>query len=935
MQVDEEGAGDVGAHAFGPTLHATLTDDGNQKVWLTVVERTLVPSQVDVSSFMARMGELLGVEQPALVPIRLVDREADFCVVGYEAMPGAVPLQRRIEGTGSTAGLVARVAVEVARGLAHLHAKGRVHGGLAPGNIVLWRDGVSLWQHGLAVACSAKAIAPKFRALGGDVVAPEVRGGAPPAAVSDVYTWGAVVAALATDTVGSAALAAVEDGELDAGLLTPVIVAALSTDAAERPADGLAVLRAIAEAPMSSGSGPRMTREAELRELAGRYVEEVEGGGQGAAPREGGKSKRRQFRRTATELYPPGLEPIAGVMIAPDEPEPDPFTVPTDAVAPADVHQEEPERVPTPAPMQITARRIEDEPARRFNPDALTPPDGARLGDLEDPAARAAEETPVPAPPPAKVSPGGVSLPPLVVPTGMDDGFSGDSGRVPTPPPESIEPIPPPPAAPPLPAAPPPMGVNAPIPPPPMHDDMSPEDSGFGLSIPVPEALDSRLESAAGGPGDSMEEVVGALAAATSSPHLSTVDGVQAEVNPALEHDSDEAVLELELELPESPSGGTGRSSQTVRTPSVRVAGHTPAPIPAPVPPAEREPSKTLPTAGTDAKPAAPPQTTSGPSGPGSPIAVGERIQVDAEAFSRPKRAPNEGIAARPMRPTTDARGAGDSGVAPAEARGPRGSTMAALIGFGATILAVGLTVPVAQERGGLSVLLGQRAASAADTDGPRSDPAGGDANGDAGDGQTPPPAAPTTCPDDTTALPGGAPVCIDRGEHPGLREYPTTDVTHAEAAALCEAQGRRLCTAKEWRSACKGPSGRRQPYAGPRKSGHCNDALDGVPQALSRGGARETCVTPEGVFDLVGNAGEWVAGGAVLGGDATTTGASCQSRRKVPAETHDAAIGFRCCVTLAGAEEPAKGRSKGKAGAGGKAGRGTRKRKPSGKSAG
>ena len=861
MQIGEDAAPDVGGHAFGTTQNATLEDEGGRAVWLTVIERSLVPSQVDVSAFMARMGEFLGAEHPAVVPVRLVDREADFCVVGYEAMPGAVPLQRRIEGAGSTAGLVARVAVEVARGLAHLHAKGRVHGALAPGNIVLWRDGVSLWQQGLAVACSSTAVAPRLRALGGDVVAPEVRSGGAPNATSDVFAWGAVIAALATDTVGAAALAAVEEGELDAGLLTAVIKEALGVDAHTRPADGLALLRRIASASIED-DGPGAARQAELRELANRYVDEVEG--RDSQPKKKARSKRRQFRRTATEIYPPGLAPIAGVMIAPDEPEPDPFTVPTDAVAPPEVHQEEPQRVPTPAPvpMKITARRIEDEPAKHFNPDALTPPDGARLAELD----KGAEE-----PAKAKVSPGGVSIPPLVgAPGAVDD----DLTPVPKETTPEAAPLPPPPEPP-----------SAPIPPPPQHDDMSPEDSGFGLSIPVAETLDSRLDR------DPVSDVVGALAAAESSPHLSTVDGAEAEPNPAA------SGPKLELDLPPRPSARPK-------------AAPKPAPKPVAPPPAAKpkapslaldlgkppsEPAKPKPKPEAAGGSALPLSGSSATDGPGIPGATKLELDLDA-ARSGPRPMAAESAPARPRmvdapKPMPMRR------EALAEARGPRGSTMAALIGFGVTILAAGLTIPVAEKRGGLSVLLGNRAPDEPETKTeapPEPAPPAADVGTD-----TPPP-APTSCPEDMAPLPKSAKVCIDRGEQPGLREFPTSSLTHAEAAASCEAQGRRLCSAKEWRRACRGTAGRRLPYDGPRREGQCNDALDGVPQNPGRGGARETCVTPEGVYDLVGNVGEWVQGGAVMGGDAATTAASCSSRRKPGKNTQEPGIGYRCCLTLA-----------------------------------
>ena len=232
---------------------------------------------------------------------------------------------------------------------------------------------------------------------------------------------------------------------------------------------------------------------------------------------------------------------------------------------------------------------------------------------------------------------------------------------------------------------------------------------------------------------------------------------------------------------------------------------------------------------------------------------------------------------------------------------------MAAVIGFGATILAVGLTVPVAQERGGLSVLLGERLpeTDVADTDTPTAAGTEGQGGEEPEEVETPPPPPPTTCPGDMVALPKHNRVCIDVGEQPGLREKPKTGLSLSEAAAVCEEQGRRLCSPKEWREACRGTGGRRQPYAGGRRDGHCNDALAGVPQDLNRGGARETCVTPEGVFDLVGNAGEWVSDGAVMGGDATTNGASCQTRRKPAKDTQEPAIGFRCCVSLVDPNAP------------------------------
>ena len=50
------------------------------------------------------------------------------------------------------------------------------------------------------------------------------------------------------------------------------------------------------------------------------------------------------------------------------------------------------------------------------------------------------------------------------------------------------------------------------------------------------------------------------------------------------------------------------------------------------------------------------------------------------------------------------------------------------------------------------------------------------------------------------------AKVCIDQFEYPNLPcEYPVVWVRASEAAAICEAQGKRLCDAHEWEGGCSG----------------------------------------------------------------------------------------------------------------------------------
>lgn len=120
---------------------------------------------------------------------------------------------------------------------------------------------------------------------------------------------------------------------------------------------------------------------------------------------------------------------------------------------------------------------------------------------------------------------------------------------------------------------------------------------------------------------------------------------------------------------------------------------------------------------------------------------------------------------------------------------------------------------------------------------------------------------------------------CIDQYEYPNrLGEKPLLGVTWLEANKLCEAQGKRLCTADEWTFACEGQGGVPYPYGYSRDKDACNidkpyiypnDAAYANPQTreaeIARldqrepSGAREACVSPFGVFDMTGNVDEWV----------------------------------------------------------------------------
>ena len=150
---------------------------------------------------------------------------------------------------------------------------------------------------------------------------------------------------------------------------------------------------------------------------------------------------------------------------------------------------------------------------------------------------------------------------------------------------------------------------------------------------------------------------------------------------------------------------------------------------------------------------------------------------------------------------------------------------------------------------------------------------------------------------------------CIDRYEYPNERgEKPRVFVTWPDAKALCEEQGKRLCTEDEWTKACAGPEGRLFPYGDTWQAETCNDEVDvGDESGRGESGSWRGCVSQYGVYDLQGNVSEWVSdvhgykdSFRVLRGGTmwlSIYGQGCMSRHaheeRGPTHGDD---GFRCC---------------------------------------
>lgn len=170
---------------------------------------------------------------------------------------------------------------------------------------------------------------------------------------------------------------------------------------------------------------------------------------------------------------------------------------------------------------------------------------------------------------------------------------------------------------------------------------------------------------------------------------------------------------------------------------------------------------------------------------------------------------------------------------------------------------------------------------------------------------------------------------CIDRYEWPNREgDTPAVLVSWNEAAALCHAIGRRLCTEDEWTLACEGPAMLPYPWGYERDATICNidrhnlpyrrDVVTGsdrlraqqeaarVSQAAPSG-AYPRCESPYGVRDMTGNVDEWAVSrngtpyrSVLKGGYWGRVRTRCRpATRRHDENFRYYQIGFRCCADL------------------------------------
>jgi formylglycine-generating enzyme required for sulfatase activity len=138
-------------------------------------------------------------------------------------------------------------------------------------------------------------------------------------------------------------------------------------------------------------------------------------------------------------------------------------------------------------------------------------------------------------------------------------------------------------------------------------------------------------------------------------------------------------------------------------------------------------------------------------------------------------------------------------------------------------------------------------------------------------------------------------PFCVDRYEVPGGGVMPKVNVSWFAAESACKSQGKRLCELREWQRACGG----KYPWGAKWDANKCNtEDGDELERSVAATGSFKGC-SSRGVFDLVGNVGEWTAGQVVAGGDSRSgpDGATCFFTSKKSPGSASPYVGFRCCA--------------------------------------
>jgi eukaryotic-like serine/threonine-protein kinase len=249
-------------HLLGTSLMAEVHAADDLELDRAVVVK-LLAVQGDRARFEREARAAAALAHPNIVQLFDYGEDDRRPYIVFEYLEGKT-LEQRLRSDGPLAdGLTARVATDLAAGLAHAHERGVIHRDLKPSNVLFdVEDRAKIADFGIAHLRAADTITDAGTVLGtAAYISPEQVRGEAVTGASDVYSFGVVLYRMVSgrlpfESDSPTELAAmhrdIDPPPLDAirpdapADLVSLAMAALAKSPSARPPDGAALLRALA-----------------------------------------------------------------------------------------------------------------------------------------------------------------------------------------------------------------------------------------------------------------------------------------------------------------------------------------------------------------------------------------------------------------------------------------------------------------------------------------------------------------------------------------------------------------------------------------------------------------------------------------------------------------------------------------------------------------